>query len=164
MYPAVEITPIRAGTLVALRRDESSGVRPTPAHSYYLRSTFELHGQSRSALPSHCSIGGGTGLPGRPRRPLRARRRPRQALGTANDTVTAIVTVTDDGGSSGRLRREFGVLPPGDIRNCLAALARWTRLSSSSCSTDSTTLTASRATQWAIFLLTALTPDYRRFR
>lgn len=38
-------------------------------------------------------------------------------------SLTAIVTVTDDGKSSGRLREEFGVLPPGDIRNCLAALA-----------------------------------------
>lgn len=37
--------------------------------------------------------------------------------------LTAIVTVTDDGRSSGRLRREFDVLPPGDIRNCLVALA-----------------------------------------
>lgn len=37
--------------------------------------------------------------------------------------ITAIVTMADDGGSSGRLRREIGVLPPGDIRNCLAALA-----------------------------------------
>lgn len=37
--------------------------------------------------------------------------------------VTAIVTVADDGGSSGSLRRELGVLPPGDIRNCLVALA-----------------------------------------
>jgi uncharacterized cofD-like protein len=37
--------------------------------------------------------------------------------------ITAVVTVTDDGGSSGRLRREFGVLPPGDIRNCMMALA-----------------------------------------
>src|SRR3982074_1244383 len=37
--------------------------------------------------------------------------------------ITAIVTVTDDGGSSGRLRREFDVLPPGDIRNCLVALS-----------------------------------------
>lgn len=36
---------------------------------------------------------------------------------------TAIVTVTDDGGSSGRLRRELGMLPPGDVRNCLVALA-----------------------------------------
>ena len=37
--------------------------------------------------------------------------------------LTAIVTVGDDGGSSGRLRRELGVLPPGDVRNCIAALA-----------------------------------------
>ena len=40
---------------------------------------------------------------------------------TAN--LTAIVTVADDGGSSGRLRRDLGILPPGDIRNCLAALS-----------------------------------------
>ena len=40
-----------------------------------------------------------------------------------NLQLTAIVTVTDDGGSSGRLRREFDVLPPGDIRNCMVALA-----------------------------------------
>jgi uncharacterized cofD-like protein len=37
--------------------------------------------------------------------------------------ITAIVTVADDGGSSGQLRRELGVLPPGDLRNCIAALA-----------------------------------------
>ncbi|MGA9882726.1 MAG: gluconeogenesis factor YvcK family protein [Candidatus Acidiferrales bacterium] len=37
--------------------------------------------------------------------------------------LTAVVTVTDDGGSSGRLRREYRVLPPGDIRNCLVALS-----------------------------------------
>jgi uncharacterized cofD-like protein len=37
--------------------------------------------------------------------------------------ISAIVTVADDGGSSGRLRRELGVLPPGDFRNCIAALA-----------------------------------------
>lgn len=44
------------------------------------------------------------------------------ASGPAVD-ITAIVTVTDDGGSSGRLRREFDVLPPGDIRNCMVALS-----------------------------------------
>jgi len=38
-------------------------------------------------------------------------------------SITAVVTVADDGGSSGRLRRERGILPPGDIRNCLAALS-----------------------------------------
>ena len=37
--------------------------------------------------------------------------------------ITAVVTVADDGGSSGRLRRTMGILPPGDIRNCLAALS-----------------------------------------
>jgi uncharacterized cofD-like protein len=39
------------------------------------------------------------------------------------DSLAAIVTVTDDGGSSGRLRRDLGMLPPGDIRNCLAAFS-----------------------------------------
>lgn len=38
--------------------------------------------------------------------------------------LTAVVTVTDDGGSSGRLRRDFDVLPPGDIRNCMVALSQ----------------------------------------
>src|SRR5579863_1393788 len=37
--------------------------------------------------------------------------------------IAAVVTVMDDGGSSGRLRREFDVLPPGDIRNCIVALS-----------------------------------------
>jgi len=62
------------------------------------------------------ALGGGTGLPAvltALRRHLPASRR-----------ITAIVTAADDGGSSGVLRREYGVLPPGDIRNCLLALAR----------------------------------------
>ncbi|MCX6634949.1 MAG: YvcK family protein [Acidobacteria bacterium] len=41
----------------------------------------------------------------------------------ASVDITAVVTVTDDGGSSGRLRREFEILPPGDIRNCMVALS-----------------------------------------
>ncbi len=41
----------------------------------------------------------------------------------ATSNVTAIVTVADDGGSSGRLREELGIIPPGDMRNCLVALA-----------------------------------------
>ena len=58
------------------------------------------------------AIGGGTGLS-------------TLLLGLKEYTenITAIVTVTDDGGSSGKLRREFGMLPPGDIRNCILALA-----------------------------------------
>src|SRR6202034_3118821 len=38
--------------------------------------------------------------------------------------LVAVVTVTDDGGSSGRLRREYSILPPGDIRNCMVALSQ----------------------------------------
>ena len=57
-------------------------------------------------------IGGGTGL-GTILRGLKK----------LTTDLTAIVTVADDGGSSGRLRQEFGILPPGDIRNCLIAMA-----------------------------------------
>ncbi len=63
------------------------------------------------------AIGGGTGLSVL-LRGLKAH------VGTERlRQLTGVVTVTDDGGSSGRLRRELGVLPPGDIRNCIAALA-----------------------------------------
>ncbi len=64
------------------------------------------------------SIGGGTGLSTL----LRGLKRYVKAQEGAIE-ITAIVTVTDDGGSSGRLRREFSVLPPGDIRNCMVALS-----------------------------------------
>ena len=47
----------------------------------------------------------------------------RPALKFTINSLTAIVTVTDEGGSSGRLRRDFRMLPPGDIRNCLVALS-----------------------------------------
>ncbi len=63
------------------------------------------------------AIGGGTGLSA-------LLRGLKHHVGTERlRQLTGVVTVTDDGGSSGRLRREFGVLPPGDIRNCIAALA-----------------------------------------
>lgn len=65
------------------------------------------------------SIGGGTGLATL----LRGLKRYARATHGGIE-VTAVVTVTDDGGSSGRLRREFAVLPPGDIRNCMAALSQ----------------------------------------
>jgi len=58
------------------------------------------------------AIGGGTGLSTLLR-----------GLKRATTNLTAVVTVTDDGGSSGRLQKELGILPPGDIRNCLVALA-----------------------------------------
>ena len=71
------------------------------------------------------ALGGGTGLstllrglrrhvavPGHP-----------QAVSPIISDLAAIVTVTDDGGSSGRLRKEFNMLPPGDLRNCMVALS-----------------------------------------
>lgn len=64
-------------------------------------------------------MGGGTGLATL----LRGLKRYIQAAEGAVE-ITAVVTVTDDGGSSGRLRRDFDVLPPGDIRNCMVALCR----------------------------------------
>jgi uncharacterized cofD-like protein len=66
---------------------------------------------------SLAAIGGGTGLSA-------LLRGLKHYVGTARlGRITGVVTVTDDGGSSGRLRKEFGVLPPGDIRNCIVALA-----------------------------------------
>ena len=67
------------------------------------------------------AIGGGTGLSS-VLQGLKHYARPADASTPPVD-ITAIVTVTDDGGSSGRLRREFDVLPPGDIRNCMVALS-----------------------------------------
>jgi uncharacterized cofD-like protein len=71
-----------------------------------------LHHRRLHRGPRIVVIGGGTGLSTLLR-----------GLKAYSANITAIVTVADDGGSSGRLRREIGVLPPGDIRNCLAALA-----------------------------------------
>jgi uncharacterized cofD-like protein len=68
--------------------------------------------RQRGRGPKVVVIGGGTGLSTLLR-----------GLKDYTTNVTAIVTVADDGGSSGRLRRELGVLPPGDFRNCIAALA-----------------------------------------
>lgn len=63
------------------------------------------------------AIGGGTGLSTLLKGLKPFAHEPREI------EITAVVTVTDDGGSSGRLRREFDVLPPGDIRNCMVALS-----------------------------------------
>jgi len=71
------------------------------------------------------AIGGGTGLSTL----LQGLKRYSKVQGAAVPAyppvldITAVVTVTDDGGSSGRLRRDFAILPPGDIRNCLVALS-----------------------------------------
>ncbi len=68
--------------------------------------------RQRSKGPKIVTVGGGTGMSVLLR-----------GLKKHSDNITAIVTVADDGGSSGRLRRSLGVLPPGDFRNCIAALA-----------------------------------------
>ncbi len=68
------------------------------------------------------AIGGGTGL-STLLKGLKHYAKPVLGGGRPWLDITAIVTVTDDGGSSGRLRREFDVLPPGDIRNCMVALS-----------------------------------------
>jgi uncharacterized cofD-like protein len=70
------------------------------------------HRRRRRDGPKVVVIGGGTGLSVLLR-----------GLKRHTENITAIVTVADDGGSSGKLRRELGVLPPGDFRNCIAALA-----------------------------------------
>ena len=62
--------------------------------------------------PKVVAIGGGTGLP-----------HLLSGLKKFSSNLTAVVTVADDGGSSGRLRADRGLLPPGDLRNCLVALA-----------------------------------------
>lgn len=67
---------------------------------------------SKNDGPRLVAIGGGTGMPSLLR-----------GLTQHTTHITAIVTVADDGGSSGRLRREFGILPPGDFRSNIAALS-----------------------------------------
>lgn len=107
---------IAAGGLVLI------GYSLQRAHRSYLREVFPDHMPSqvknvyqRQYLrrgPRLVVIGGGTGLSVLLR-----------GLKQFTSNITAIVSVTDDGGSSGRLRGEFGILPPGDLRNCLVALA-----------------------------------------
>ena len=92
----------------------TSASRVSPAERLALKSPLRV-----------VAIGGGTGLStllsglkkharGGPE--LRPTERPQME-------ITAVVTVSDDGGSSGRLRRDFDILPPGDIRNCMTALS-----------------------------------------
>ncbi|MBI4485492.1 MAG: uridine diphosphate-N-acetylglucosamine-binding protein YvcK [Acidobacteria bacterium] len=74
--------------------------------------------------PRIVAIGGGTGLPVVLRGLVEARtERWNGVPHLIEPRLTAIVTVTDDGGNSGRLRRDLGMLPPGDVRGCLTALA-----------------------------------------
>ncbi len=90
--------------------------------SLFLSKNFVLAGKKRlsqiddnhhlSSGPYVVAIGGGTGLSSF-----------LMGLKGFTKNITAIVTVTDEGGSSGRLTRDWGLLPPGDIRNCIVALS-----------------------------------------
>ncbi len=80
-----------------------------PGHREVANILHNAHRRRRG--PKVVTIGGGTGMSVLLR-----------GLKAYTDNITAIVTVADDGGSSGRLRRSLGVLPPGDFRNCIAAL------------------------------------------
>ncbi|MCA8939219.1 MAG: YvcK family protein, partial [Planctomycetes bacterium] len=71
-----------------------------------------LLGKLFRRTPSIVAIGGGTGLATL-----------LSGLKAHTDKILAVCTVADDGGSSGRLRKDFNILPPGDIRNCLVALS-----------------------------------------
>ena len=75
-------------------------------------SEVYLRRQKLAQGPKVVALGGGTGLSTLLR-----------GLKVHTSNITAIVTVTDDGGSSGRLVQDMGMIPPGDIRNCLVALA-----------------------------------------
>ncbi len=86
-------------------------IRPFIQPGHHVVDTLRRHKQ-RERGPRIVAIGGGHGLAALLR-----------GLKEYSHNITAIVTVADDGGSSGRIRRELGILPPGDVRNCLAALS-----------------------------------------
>lgn len=100
------------GVLFGVQRASRSIVRAiaAPAEGRMGEILFEKRLLSRG--PRIVAIGGGTGLPSLLR-----------GLKYLTTNITAVITVMDDGGSSGRLRQELRILPPGDIRNCLVALA-----------------------------------------
>jgi len=119
---ATDVIPHRASGIVLI---SVSGVVVGGAIIRMIISIVQAYGNQTESIPDvlyrrrHLErgpkvvvIGGGTGLPTL----LRGMKR-------YTNNITAIVTVGDDGGSSGRLRAELGVLPPGDIRNCITALA-----------------------------------------
>lgn len=98
--------------LIALYELNHSIVRPIVANSPKSLLEIVTEHQRRQRGLAVVAIGGGSGLPS----VLRGMKQHTQ-------NITAIVTMADDGGSSGRLRRELGVPPPGDLRNNIAALS-----------------------------------------
>ncbi len=98
--------------LLALKQISSTLIAPFGPREQPMAELLYTHSR-RNRGPRIVAIGGGTGMPSLLR-----------GLRQYTDNITAIVTVADDGGSSGRLRRELGLLPPGDFRNNIAALSR----------------------------------------
>lgn len=97
--------------LIAIMRLGRNLVEPfRHPHEDIATSLYDFSQRKRG--PRIVAIGGGTGMPTFLR-----------GLRDYTSNITAIVTVADDGGSSGRIRRELGMLPPGDFRNNIAALA-----------------------------------------
>ena len=111
----VSLTAVLIGILgitLAIRRGQYSfALRLYPEKSRDLESKLSERLRLRRG-PKIVAIGGGTGLPA-----------VLKGLKEYTYNITAVVTVADDGGSSGKLVRQRHVLPPGDIRNCLVALA-----------------------------------------
>lgn len=98
--------------MLALNRLARNVLAPLQRPDETVGSSLASYARGRRG-PRIVAIGGGTGLPALLR-----------GLQAQTSNITAVVTVADDGGSSGRLRREYGLLPPGDFRNNIAALAR----------------------------------------
>lgn len=104
---------LSGGVLVALLVRNSRKVRSFISKKLSEKETAAAAVQIRLAGgPNLVTVGGGTGLSTLLR-----------GLKSYTRNITALVTVTDEGGSSGRLVRDWGMLPPGDIRNCLVALS-----------------------------------------
>lgn len=99
-----------AYAMICANKEVVKALAPEMADTSVLEALDRLHSLKRGVRV--VAIGGGTGL---------STLLSGLKFYTAN--ITAIVTVADDGGSSGRLREELGIIPPGDIRNCIAALA-----------------------------------------
>ncbi len=110
----VIIGVIAGGSLMCLALVQFSRSILAPYRTYYQKSVVDVvysHSRRQKGLKV-VAIGGGTGLPAT-----------LKGMKAFTSNLTAVVTVADDGGSSGRLRRDLGVLPPGDLRNNIAALA-----------------------------------------
>jgi len=94
-----------------------------PISSWSVRTSPSSNGSGCPPRPRIVALGGGTGLPTLLGGLKRAYFGAPTSTELDEELITAIVTIADDGGSSGRLRRHYQVPPPGDIRNCLLALA-----------------------------------------